>query len=115
MIAWIAWLFVGSFSRIQKDKYCTNKFPPENFKQSKISQGSVPSPENEPLPKWKDFITFAKEKQAEIIKTLYQENPGGKMTGKEMAEMLGISKRKLDDIRKDTGTLDRDFENGKTG
>ena len=103
------------FSKMLKDEYCTNTFPPENFKQSKISQGSVQSPEKEPLPKGNDFIDLAKEKQAEIIKMLYQEPTDGKMTGENMAIILGISKRKLDYIRKDTGTLDRDFKNGKTG
>ncbi len=95
------------FADLLKEEYFTNKFAPEdfmsNFKESPHSDADI-------IPTGKDFLNLSPEKQTEIIKDLYYSGPKGKMSGREMANILDICPRTLNIIRSKTGTLDRDLK-----
>lgn len=96
---------LDKISEMLKDGYINNKFEPEKHKRLNCDE----SLEKENFPKGKEFINLPQKMQEEIIKKLYFSDSEKRMTSQDMARILGICKRKLDEIRKITSTRKRDL------
>jgi hypothetical protein len=91
-----------SLIELLKNEYLTNDFSPK--------PKCVPTMKSPvEYPRKKDFLILTRDEQDQVIKSLYHNGPKGQMTSNEMATILKISKRKLDEIRKNTGTLKSDL------